>query len=92
MRTLTPSPFPDLPSLATPEDLGRLIRAVRSSAGMTLMETALAVQIAKQTLQNLETGTGTVSLALAFKVMAGLGIRLHWQAPAPIPTGSEHAS
>lgn len=82
MRTLTPTSFPDPPTVASPEDMGKLVRAVRTAAGMTLEETALTVQVAKQTLQNLEKGTGTVSLALAFKVLTGLGIRLRWQVPA----------
>lgn len=82
MRTLKPTPFPDHPIVTSPEDMGKLVRAVRTAAGMTLEETAFTVQVAKQTLQNLENGTGTVSLALVFKVLAGLGIRLRWQAPA----------
>ena len=52
-----------------------------TATGMTLEEAALTLQVAKQTLQNLEKGKGTVSLALVFKVLNGLGIRLHWQAP-----------
>lgn len=80
MRTLSATPFPDHPTVESPEDVGSLVRAVRTAAGMTLEETALTVQVAKQTLQNLENGTGTVSLALVFKVLVGLGIRLRWQA------------
>lgn len=80
MRKLSVTPFPDHPTVDGPADLGALVRAVRTSAGMTLEEAALTVQVAKQTLQNLEKGTGTVSLALVFKVLAGLGIRLRWQA------------
>lgn len=80
MRTLSVTPFPDHPTVDGPGDVGSLVRAVRTAAGMTLEETALTVQVAKQTLQNLENGTGTVSLALAFKVLTGLGIRLRWQA------------
>ena len=64
MRTLSVTPFPDHPTVGCPEDVGSLVRAVRTAAGMTLEETALAVQVAKQTLQNLEKGTGTVSLSL----------------------------
>jgi len=77
-----------------PEDLGTLVRAVRTAAGMTLEEAALTIQVAKQTMQNLEKGTGTVSLALAFKVMTGLGIRLRWQAPEGTGTaaGNKDAS
>lgn len=81
MRKLSATPFPDHPTVDNPEDLGALVRAVRTAAGLTLEEAALTVQVAKQTLQNLETGKGTVSLTLVFKVLAGLGIRLRWQAP-----------
>lgn len=81
MRTLKPTSFPDR-EVTSSEDMGKLVRAVRTTAGMTLEETAFTVGVAKQTLQNLENGTGTVSLALVFKVLAGLGIQLRWQAPA----------
>lgn len=81
MRKLSATPFPEHSTADNPEDLGALVRAVRTAAGMTLEEAALTVQVAKQTLQNLEKGKGTVSLALAFKVLTGLGIQLHWQAP-----------
>ena len=81
MRKLSVTPFPDHSTVVSPEDIGALVRAVRTASGMTLEEAALTVQVAKQTWQNLEKGKGTVSLALAFKVLTGLGIRLRWQAP-----------
>ena len=96
MRKLTPTPFPEHTTIDSAEGIGKLVRAVRTAAGMTLEETALAVRVAKQTLQNLENGTGTVSLALAFKVLTGLGIRLRWQTPAAAITapgkGASNAS
>jgi DNA-binding XRE family transcriptional regulator len=49
---------------------------------MTLEEAALVIGVSKNTMQNLERGTGTVSLALAIKVANGLGLRLTWQKPA----------
>lgn len=80
MRTIVSTPLP--PSvLASPAELGALVRAVRTASSLTLEETALSIGVAKQTLQNLEKGTGTVSLELTFKVLAGLGIRLGWQLP-----------
>ncbi len=88
MRALIPTPFPEHRTVTSPEELGKLVRAVRTATGMTLEETALAVPVAKQTLQNLERGTGTVSLSLAFKVLAGLGIRLRWDAPAVSSAGT----
>mgnify|MGYP001084838958 CR=1 FL=1 len=81
MRKLSVTPFPDHSTVISPEDIGAVVRAARTTAGMTLEEAALTVQVAKQTLQNLEKGKGTVSLALAFKVLTGLGIRLRWQVP-----------
>ncbi|MBK1654906.1 hypothetical protein CKO29_09345 [Allochromatium vinosum] len=92
MRTVKATPLP-APLITHPQQLGALVRAVRTASGLTLEETALSVKVAKQTLQNLETGTGTVSLALAFKVMNGLGIRLTWQAPpdAGGPGGTDAA-
>lgn len=81
MRKLSVTPLPGNPTVDGPQTMGALVRAVRTASGMTLEEAALAVQVAKQTLQNLEKGTGTVSLALTFKVLTGLGIRLRWQAP-----------
>jgi transcriptional regulator with XRE-family HTH domain len=92
MRTVKATSLP-APLITHPQQLGALVRAVRTASGLTLEETALSVKVAKQTLQNLETGTGTVSLALAFKVMNGLGIRLTWQAPpdAGGPGGADAA-
>jgi len=49
---------------------------------MTLEEAALVIGVSKNTMQNLERGTGTVSLALAIKVANQLGLRLMWQMPA----------
>lgn len=87
MRKLSVIPFPDKPTVDSPADVGKLVRAVRTSAGMTLEETALAVRVAKQTLQNLENGKGTVSLSLVFKVLTALGIRMRWQAPEAVRLG-----
>lgn len=94
MRKLSATPFPSHPAVTNPEEVGALVRAVRTAAGMTLEQTALTVQVAKQTLQNLENGTGTVSLGLAFKVLTGLGIRLRWQVPEGVrpATGNKDVS
>jgi len=94
MRTVKPTAFPNHPTVDDPEDIGRIVRAVRTAAGMTLEETALAIQVAKQTLQNVENGRGTVSLELVFRILAGLGIQLRWQAPGeagPDTTGKDAA-
>jgi len=82
MRKVVPSPIPDQPFINGAEDLGLALRAVRTRSGMTLEEAALVIGVSKNTMQNLERGTGTVSLALAIKVASGLGLRLTWQKPA----------
>ncbi len=92
MRKVKPTPAPD-PLLTDSGDLGVLVRAARTASGMTLHEAALSINVAKQTLQNLEKGTGTVTLALAFKVMNALGIRLAWQLPPDlIAPGDQHGT
>ncbi len=82
MRKVVPSLLPDQPCINDAEDLGLALRAVRTRSGMTLEEAALVIGVSKNTMQNLERGTGTVSLALAIKVASGLGLRLTWQKPA----------
>ncbi len=92
MKRVKPTPPPD-PLLTQPRDLGTLLRAARTASEMTLEEAALSINVAKQTLQNLEKGTGTVSLNLAFQVINGLGIRLTWQLPPEvIDPGDRHGT
>ena len=81
MRKVQAEPIPTSTILADPGDLGALVRAVRTSSGMTLEETALSLQVAKQTLQNLEKGKGSVSVGKTLQILRELGIRLHWEIP-----------
>lgn len=81
MRKVVHSPLPAQPVIRDAEDLGLALRALRTRSGMTLEEAALVIGVSKNTMQNLERGTGTVSLALAIKVASGLGLRLMWQGP-----------
>ena len=83
MRKVKPTPPPP-PKITNAEELGQLVRAARTASGMTLEEAALTMNVAKQTLQNVEHGTGTVTLALVFNIMNSLGIRLHWQLPSEL--------
>lgn len=76
MRRVVPTPFPLDPWLQSTEQLGAAVRASRTAAGMTLEDAALAVGVAKQTLQNLETGKGQVSLTIALRILGGLGVDL----------------
>ena len=64
MKRVVPTTFP-APLLITPEDLGAAIRAARTHSGFTLVDAAMHCGISKQTMQNIETGSGNVSLATA---------------------------
>ena len=64
------------------QEIGGKIRQERKRAGLTLVETALALGIAKQTLSDLETARKPVGLLITLMVCRQMGIVL-----LPIPTG-----
>ena len=67
----------------TPSALGAAIRAARKRAGLRLEDAAAHLGLAKQTLQNLETGHAGVALGTALRVAASLGIRVALVEPPP---------
>lgn len=75
MRRVTPTLFPQ-PLLTDAIGFGAAVRAARTASGMTLTDAALAVGVARQTLQDLETGTGTVGIGAAMKIANELGVSL----------------
>ena len=74
MRTVIALPFPDSPFVDDCEAFGRFVRAARTQSGMTLEDAALAVGVAKQTLQDLETGKPGVGLGFALRIAQALGV------------------
>ncbi len=64
------------------QEIGGKIRQERKRAGLTLVETAQALGIAKQTLSDLETARKPVGLLITLMVCRQLGIAL-----LPIPMG-----
>jgi DNA-binding XRE family transcriptional regulator len=72
VKTVKTTPFPP-PSLVTAKEFGRAVRAARTATGMPLTQAAMVVGVATQTLQDIETGTGTVALSTALKVAHELG-------------------
>lgn len=76
MKTVRPVLPPDDPVLATPEALGLALRAARTQAGIRLEDAALQLGIAKQTLQNLETGSPGVGVGIALRVAHEYGVTL----------------
>jgi len=67
MKIVKVTPFPS-PSLVTAQEFGQAVRAARTATGMPLTQAAMLVGVAVQTLQDIETGTGTVALSTALKV------------------------
>jgi len=64
------------------QEIGGKIRQERKRAGLTLVETAQALGIAKQTLSDLETARKPVGLLITLMVCRQMGIVL-----LPIPMG-----
>lgn len=83
MRRVIPTAFPPDPLCSDAASLGAAIRAARTSSGLTLVEAAMVLGISKQTLSDLETGTGTVNLATALRAAHELGVSV-------FAVGSEH--
>ena len=73
MKIVKATPFPD-PSFATPFEFGQAVRAARTATAIPLVQAAMLVGVAVQTLQDLETGTGTVALSTALRVAHELGV------------------
>lgn len=81
MRRVVALPFPDDPLVTDSASFGRAVRAARTQSGLTLEDAALAIGVAKQTVQDLETGKPTVGLGLALKIAQALGVVV-WATPA----------
>jgi transcriptional regulator with XRE-family HTH domain len=68
--------------IASPGDLGLLVRAVRRSAGLRLDDLASIAKVSKQFGSNVELGKQTVRLDLVFKLLAELGIPMTLEIPS----------
>ena len=76
MRRVVPTPAPSDPTVLDIKSFGIMVRAARSSSGMTLEDAALTMGIAKQTLANLETAKSAVGLDTALRVAHQFGVAL----------------
>jgi DNA-binding XRE family transcriptional regulator len=74
MKTVKKVDFPAQLQMSSAKELGIAVRSARTVAGFTLASAAQALGISKQTLSDLELGTGTVTLALAFQALNALGV------------------
>lgn len=62
---------------ATPEEIGRSIRARRKREGLTLHDVAGLTGVGVRFLSELENGKPTVRLDKVLQVLNGLGMRIH---------------
>lgn len=76
MRRVTARAFPKNNLVEDARDLASFIRAARTQSDLTLEQAAMAVGVAKSTLQKLETDPTTVSLGIALQVARELGVSL----------------
>jgi len=74
LKTIKKLDFPAQPQVSSAKELALALRAARTGAGFTLASAAQALGISKQTLSDLELGTGTVTLGLAFQALNALGV------------------
>lgn len=58
------------------EQLGLLIRQARKASGLSIVEAAASIGIAKQTLSDLERGRGSVGIQIVLKVIHEFGLRV----------------
>ncbi len=76
MRRVTARAFPKDNLVEDARILASFIRAARTQSDLTLEQAAMAVGVAKSTLQKLETDPTTVSLGIALQVARELGVSL----------------
>ncbi len=77
MKTVKSTPFPTDPELRNSKQLGEAVRAARTASGLTLVNAALSIGVAKQTLSDLENGKPSVGLGIALDIAAQLGVSLY---------------
>lgn len=69
-------PTPNFNQELTPELLGLAIRARRTQSKLRLEDAAALCNVAKQTLQNIESGSGKNKFGTILQICHGLGIQL----------------
>ena len=74
MKRVVPTPLPSDPAIPDAAALGAMVRAARTRTGMTLVEAALTLGVAKQTLMDLETAKASVGLSTALRIAKELGV------------------
>ncbi len=77
MRKVNKKNAPSDAFLATPDDLGGFLRAVRQETGLTQSEAAGLCNVGVRFVNELENGKSTAALGKVMQVLRGYGIRVH---------------
>ncbi len=67
--------------IASVQELGLLLRAVRQSSGVRLDDLAASAGVSKQFMTDLERGKPTIQMGLVLKVLAEIGLTLEADTP-----------
>jgi transcriptional regulator with XRE-family HTH domain len=67
--------------LATVEDAGLAIRALRKHAGIRIDDFALTAQVSKQFMTDLENGKPTIQMGRALELLNKMGVRITLDLP-----------
>jgi HTH-type transcriptional regulator / antitoxin HipB len=62
--------------VASPADIGRLVRQKRKADGLTLAQAAALCNVGYRFLSNIENGKPTAQVGKVFQVLTGLGLEL----------------
>ncbi len=62
--------------VASPADIGRLVRQKRKADGLTLVEAAALCNVGYRFFSNIENGKQTAQIGKLFQVLTGLGLEL----------------
>ncbi|MCM2680972.1 helix-turn-helix domain-containing protein [Echinimonas agarilytica] len=86
-KKVTTSQMPQTQFIENANVLGQLIKAKRTATGMKLADCAALCNVGINTLSRIENGNDNCTLATAFAVLHGLGIKL--SSPSLSPTSLE---
>lgn len=75
-KRIVPIPVPSSQQLQDAALLGAFVRAVRTSAGLTIEDAAAFCGVAKSTLEKIERATGDARLSSILAVCSMLGITI----------------
>jgi len=86
-KKVTISKMPETEFIENTHVLGQLIKAKRTKMGMKLADCAALCNVGINTLSRIENGNDNCTLAAAFAVLHGLGVKL--TSPLLSPTSDE---